>query len=235
MKRSYLAAAAALLLGTGGLLYTFSDSNQSSSWGMSALNRWSVDNYDVTRLALFKWSVGRIRSDYVDPDRIHPPEMLRSALDQLGRQVPEVLCSFTPETLQVEVLVGELEHSFRAARIEQVSDLVPVLSEVVAFVDRHLPADVDRQEMEFALITGVLSELDPHSVVFTPEQYGEMRVQNEGRFGGLGISIGVRQGRLTVLYPMQGTPARERFGQSVASVWWSGREMVRRGAVSVRP
>ena len=48
------------------------------------------------------------------------------------------------------------------------SDLVG-LWKVVGFVDRNLPPDVDRQEMEFALIAGVLSELDPHSVAFTAE------------------------------------------------------------------
>ncbi len=75
------------------------------------------------------------------------------------------------------------------------------------FVEERQPSDLYRMAVD-----GLLRELgDPHSTFMTPEEYEELRVQTEGDYGGLGIEIAVRDGWITVLSPMPGTPA-ERAG-----------------------
>ena len=53
----------------------------------------------------------------------------------------------------------------------------------------------------------MLSTLDPHSVLLTPEEQREMRLSTQGKFGGLGIVIGIRDGHLTIINPIEDTPA----------------------------
>jgi carboxyl-terminal processing protease len=75
------------------------------------------------------------------------------------------------------------------------------------FVDPKQPADL----YEMA-IDGLLQELgDPHTSFMTPKDYGQLKVTTQGEYGGLGIQIGKRDGWITVITPMPGTPA-ERAG-----------------------
>jgi carboxyl-terminal processing protease len=53
----------------------------------------------------------------------------------------------------------------------------------------------------------MLSTLDPHSAYMTPDMYKEMQVETKGEFGGVGIQIGVKENRLAVIAPIEGTPA----------------------------
>jgi carboxyl-terminal processing protease len=53
----------------------------------------------------------------------------------------------------------------------------------------------------------MLNSLDPHSSFMTPEQYKEMQVDTKGEFGGLGIQIGIKDTMLTVIAPIEDTPA----------------------------
>ena len=71
-------------------------------------------------------------------------------------------------------------------------------------VDR---TDADLRDIEYAAINGMLSTLDPHSVLMTPDIYAEMQTSNRGSFGGLGIVISIREGQLTIISPITGTPA----------------------------
>jgi carboxyl-terminal processing protease len=75
------------------------------------------------------------------------------------------------------------------------------------FVDPKPPANL----YEMA-IDGLLQELgDPHTAFMTPKDYGQLKVSTQGEYGGLGIQIDKRDGWITVITPMPGTPA-ERAG-----------------------
>ena len=53
----------------------------------------------------------------------------------------------------------------------------------------------------------MLDELDAHSSMLNKDAYKEMKVETKGEFGGLGITVGIRDGALTVISPIEGTPA----------------------------
>ncbi|HLU26469.1 MAG TPA: S41 family peptidase [Longimicrobiales bacterium] len=72
------------------------------------------------------------------------------------------------------------------------------------FVDEKEPATLYRMAID-----GLLKELgDPHTSFMTPEDYEGLRVQTQGEYGGLGIHIDVRDGWVTVISPLPGTPAQ---------------------------
>src|SRR5262249_33946362 len=81
------------------------------------------------------------------------------------------------------------------------------MREIFRFVEENIQPGTDAKELEYAATNGMLSTLDPHSVLLEPTLYAEMRLNTRGNFGGLGIVIGIRKGALTVLKPMPGTPA----------------------------
>src|SRR5215470_8303361 len=78
---------------------------------------------------------------------------------------------------------------------------------VLAIVQKNYVEEVGTQKLMDGAINGMLNALDPHSAYLTPDLYKELQVDTEGSFGGLGIEITVRDGVLTVVSPIEDTPA----------------------------
>jgi carboxyl-terminal processing protease len=78
---------------------------------------------------------------------------------------------------------------------------------ILSIVKKNYVEDVDTKNLVNGAINGMLSSLDPHSAYLTPELYKELQMDTQGRFGGLGIEITVRGGILTVVSPIEDTPA----------------------------
>ena len=66
---------------------------------------------------------------------------------------------------------------------------------------------VDSQELIEAALRGMLGSLDPNSILLSPDDYENLRIQLSGSFEGVGITIGIREEWLTVISPVEGTPA----------------------------
>lgn len=67
--------------------------------------------------------------------------------------------------------------------------------------------EISPKDLIYGSLKGMLSSLDPHSQFLTPEDYQELRTETQGKFGGLGIEISIRDGLLTVITPIEDTPA----------------------------
>ncbi|HLZ35156.1 MAG TPA: S41 family peptidase [Nitrospira sp.] len=80
-------------------------------------------------------------------------------------------------------------------------------SEVLTQVQKNYVDEAKVKDLVQGAIRGMLSTLDPHSAYMTPEMYKEMQVETKGEFGGVGIQIGVKENRLAVIAPIDGTPA----------------------------
>src|SRR5437879_4143762 len=63
------------------------------------------------------------------------------------------------------------------------------------------------KELVYSALKGMLNSLDPHSEFMDAEKYNELKNDTEGTFGGVGIVIGMRDNFLTVISPMEDTPA----------------------------
>jgi len=82
-----------------------------------------------------------------------------------------------------------------------------IFTEVLTLVERNYVEEVKIKDLVYGAIRGMLASLDPHSGFMTAEAYKEMQVDTKGEFGGLGIQIGIKNGVLTVIAPIEGTPA----------------------------
>ncbi|WP_290952097.1 S41 family peptidase [Fibrobacter sp.] len=86
-------------------------------------------------------------------------------------------------------------------------DEVSRLNKVLSEVNRKYVEDVNPTELTDAALNGIRDILDPHTTVFTPKDYEGLKVSMEGKFGGVGITISLRDNVLTVISPLSGTPA----------------------------
>jgi carboxyl-terminal processing protease len=80
-------------------------------------------------------------------------------------------------------------------------------SNILSIVRKNYVEDVETKNLVNGAINGMLNSLDPHSAYLTPELYKELQSDTQGRFGGLGIEITVKGGILTVVSPIEDTPA----------------------------
>ncbi len=82
-----------------------------------------------------------------------------------------------------------------------------LFTEVMSIVQNQYVDEVSPKELVYSAIKGTLRGLDPHSSFLDPDSYKEMQVETSGSFGGLGIEITLRDDILTVVSPIEGTPA----------------------------
>ena len=84
---------------------------------------------------------------------------------------------------------------------------IELFTDVLSIVKKSYVEEVDTKKLIYGAINGMLSSLDPHSSFMPPDTYKEMKIDTKGAFGGLGIEITVKDGILTVISPIEDTPA----------------------------
>ena len=96
-----------------------------------------------------------------------------------------------------------------SAEDKTVYENLQVFSDVLDIVKENYVQEVESEELVEGAISGMLRTLDPHSSYLDPEAYKELQVETKGSFGGIGIEITIRDGVLTVVSPLEDTPAYE--------------------------
>jgi len=99
-------------------------------------------------------------------------------------------------------------HGLSAADSETYKGL-KLFSEVIELVEKNYIDDVDAKKMIEDAIQGMVHGLDPHSTLLTPDEFKEMQIDTKGEFTGIGIHISMRDGLITVVSPIEGTPAHQ--------------------------
>ncbi|MCM2324279.1 MAG: S41 family peptidase [Oligoflexia bacterium] len=82
-----------------------------------------------------------------------------------------------------------------------------LFQKVLHFVENNYVEPVKNKDLVYGAIKGMMETLDPHSNFLPPDVFKEMKVDTSGKFGGLGIEIGVKDNILTVISPIEDTPA----------------------------
>jgi len=96
-----------------------------------------------------------------------------------------------------------------------------IFSQVFNYVENNYVEPVDQEKLVYGAIQGMLGTLDPHSAFLPPDLFQKMKEDTTGEFGGLGIEIGVRDGWLTIIAPVAGSPAAKaglRTGDRILAI-----------------
>lgn len=84
-----------------------------------------------------------------------------------------------------------------------------LFADVLAIVQEQYVESVDSKELIYGSLRGMMEALDPYSDFMDPEKHQELIEETAGKFGGIGVEISMREGVLTVVTPLEGTPAWE--------------------------
>lgn len=84
---------------------------------------------------------------------------------------------------------------------------VELFSDTLAIIQKEYVDEIKPKDLIYGSLKGMLASLDPHSQFMDPDTYNDLKVDTEGKFGGLGIEITIKDGLLTIITPIEDTPA----------------------------
>lgn len=114
-----------------------------------------------------------------------------------------ILASSIALVLSQSLFAKQISQEEQQTRFESLSKL----TKVIGTVEKYYVDDIKLQEIVDKALKGLMQELDAHSSYLDTKSSKEMNIQTKGEFGGLGITVGLRDGALTVISPIDGTPA----------------------------
>ncbi|HKH73742.1 MAG TPA: S41 family peptidase [Vicinamibacterales bacterium] len=124
------------------------------------------------------------------------------------RRVRSLSAAFT--IVAVCALVGGLFGRAALSAQDQVPDQYKVFTAALKAVEEKYVGDFESDRLVYSAITGMLQTLDPHSSFMDPRSFAQMRERQEGRYYGLGITINVVDGDVTVFNVFEGSPAYQK-------------------------
>jgi carboxyl-terminal processing protease len=98
-------------------------------------------------------------------------------------------------------------HQLASARENGTYEQLKIFGSVLDLVQRNYVEEIPPQKLIYGAVQGMLKSLDPHSSFMKPEDYKELQIETKGSFTGIGIEISLKDGILTIVSPIEGTPA----------------------------
>lgn len=122
-----------------------------------------------------------------------------------------ILFGFIASLTATVILSSSLQADNYEHQSSQTSKLEAYLkfTKIVQLIEDQYVDDINASDIIDNALKGMLSNLDAHSSFMDAKETKELQVQTHGEFGGLGITVGMKDGALTVIAPLEGTPADE--------------------------
>lgn len=180
------------------------------------INSMGTNHKDFESLTTLYRTINLVQKHYLDATRIVPRKMLIEAMKELELDIAMLIANEKGDTLEVKI--GDIKQSFPLNDLKTPWILLSRFKDIFTFIKENMKnEDVDFNELQYTAINGMLKALDPHTVLLTPDIYRSMKDRTHGNFGGLGIVISIRDGSLTIISPIDGTPA-QRAGLKAGDV-----------------
>ena len=137
----------------------------------------------------------------------------------LNLKRPIVLIVVLALVMTCWLTISEAEQAQKAEKAVADSDYreLRLLTDVLSIVRRSYVEEVPMKDLIYGAVNGMLASLDPHSSFLPPDMYRELEIDTSGKFGGLGIEITLRNNVLTVVSPIEDTPA-DRAGLEAGDI-----------------
>lgn len=166
------------------------------------LKDYKLSNLDtINRVLLF------VKKRYLEPENINAVKMFKKALNYIERNIPQVIIKYDDDVRNVTVTTENKTQTFKFDETKTVWHLSLNLKAIFSFLEDNIKDKKIEKNIELSAVEGILATLDPHTNLLRPSIYTEMQMSNSGSFGGLGIVISMRDNKLTVVSPIEDTPA----------------------------
>ena len=151
-----------------------------------------------------------LQLDYLKQKKLDPQILLRGALTELERMVPEVWVfqefNEGDNTQNLRIVLGMETTILPISKLDGLLELQNVLQRLLNLLwERNL--ELSKLQIERMFVRGILNRLDGYSVLLPSEIYRDFNINIDGHFAGVGLVVGMRDGYLTVISPMDEGPA----------------------------
>lgn len=154
------------------------------------------------------WAAFLAQRDYVDPKRFSVAEQIDGAMSALESAAPKVFARRHGGS--IEVSVDKDKKTFEVDTRADLRHAAKVLESILEFaVPRLELSDDERHELEYAAFNGLVTQLDPHTLLLTPKQNARLGVRTRGHFGGIGAEILADERRIRIVRVLPKTPAEK--------------------------
>jgi carboxyl-terminal processing protease len=158
---------------------------------------------------LFRDLARKLRAYYLDLDRLTPQPLMAKAFAAIENAVDDIYIENSdPANPVVTVHLDSKTEKFDLAGVKDLNGAVQMLESAFKFIGKNYHGETPLNEIRYAAANGFLSGLDPHTLVFSPEDFKDFSIHIEGEICGVGMLLGTRDGKLTVLEVLKGTPAQ---------------------------
>lgn len=130
----------------------------------------------------------------------------------MKRKTGQILHQWMPVVIAALLMItagGYGQLTIAGSEREKTYDSLKLFTDVLREIEENYVDELDGEELIHNAIKGMVGNLDPHSTFMPPEAFDELQDDTKGEFGGIGIVITLKKGILTVISPIEGTPAYE--------------------------
>ena len=174
--------------------------------GLKSTIAFSNKSYDLRTFNVTEEVIEHLINDFLDPSRLEPDNMFIEGIKRLQRNFADF--RIIEENNSVYTIhVGNESLSINTEQLITMEDLITVSNELMFLIQYNHRIPVEPDDVQYHWINGVLDYIDPHSYYYTIKDYKRFKTRTGGSFSGVGMRIGLRDGKLTVISPIIGTPA----------------------------
>jgi carboxyl-terminal processing protease len=159
---------------------------------------------------------------YLDLDRINARPLIEKAFLAIENVADDLYVeNEEPGNPLIAVHANSKSQVFNLTSIEGLDDAVRMLENVFDFLKRNYQGEQPLNEIRYAAMNGFLTGIDPHTLVLSPEAFKDFSVHIEGEIYGVGMLVGSREGKLTVITILPDTPAARagfKKGDSITKI-----------------
>jgi carboxyl-terminal processing protease len=148
-----------------------------------------------------------VESSFWDAAKLSPQSLMRGAFDGIDADLRNQGGSLDYQGEQVLVSLSGQRRVVDLSTVDSFNGMIRTFSDLQGFFLQNQPLNGQTTNWEYRAIEGMVKSLDGNSAFMPPYEFREMQEETRGSFGGIGIRIGVEDGQVVVMEPMEGTPA----------------------------
>jgi carboxyl-terminal processing protease len=162
---------------------------------------------DASRPEVFVEVARVVESSYWDASKLEPQGLFKGVVDGVDEDVRRLGGTIAYKGQQVVVSLNGQTKAVDLPAIDSLAELVHAFSSIHVFLLQQQRSNGHPINWEHRAVEGMVKSLDGNSAFMPPHEFREMQEETRGSFGGIGIRIGVEDGQVVIVEPMEGTPA----------------------------
>jgi carboxyl-terminal processing protease len=148
-----------------------------------------------------------VESSFWDVNKLNPQALFKGAVDGVDADVRRLGGTIGYKGQQMVVSLSGHTKAVDVSAIDSLVGMVQAFVDIYAFLLQNQRLNGNGTNWEYRAIEGMVKSLDGNSAFMPPHEFREMQEETRGSFGGIGIRIGVEDGQVVIVEPMDGTPA----------------------------